>query len=360
MRLLTFLCLITFYCKSQNADTLLPSFLSIPNDTERVNQLYKKGFSLRNSDPSTAYLFAHYCELSALASKSERHLAKSYNLLGVLYYKKGDFKKAINYHQQALELRERCNDLLGTAFSLTNLGNIYVDLKLYHLAEHNHLSALEVYQKLKDETRIANCLINIGILKQEMKQHDAAFEHYKLAYQIGGKLNDYDIRSICLNNMAVTYYYKGEYEKAIGYNQDALELRNMMDNAVEVTDSYINLASCYIQLHEPQKARENLDTAISLSNYFDYYEARQEALKVSADFFYLIKDYQKAFESINRYYAIRDSVLAEQNNAQFLLDFDKPEDSHKSESENIPNRWLLLLLVLGVILIPYYLVKFKR
>lgn len=359
MRLLTFLCLIAFYSKSQSADTLLPSFLSIPNDTERVNQLYKKGFSLRNSEPNTAFQFAHYCEQSALASKSEKHLAKSYNLLGILFYKKGDFKKAIHYHKEALQLRQRCNDVLGTAFSLTNLGNIYVDLKLYHLAENNHLSALEVYQQLKDETRIANCLINIGILKQEMKQHDAAYEHYKLAYQIGNKLNDYDIRSICLNNIAVTYYYKGNYEKAISYNEDALELRNLMDNAVEVTDSYINLASCYIQLHEPQKARENLDTAISLSNYFDYYEARQEALKVSADYFYLVKDYQKAFECINRYYTVHDSVLAEENNAHFLLDFEEPLNNNHN-SENTPNLWMLLLLISAIILIPFYLVKYKR
>jgi hypothetical protein len=72
-------------------DSLLYQTQHIENDTERVNQLYKIGFDNRNIDPDMSYEFAKICEQEALKTNSAKHVAKAYNLLGVLYYKKGNF-----------------------------------------------------------------------------------------------------------------------------------------------------------------------------------------------------------------------------------------------------------------------------
>ena len=107
MRFSLFLLLIYNALSGQENDTLLPRILALNNDTEKVNQLYTRGFSLRNSDPQTAFYYANLCEEKAQISESKIHLAKSYNLLGILFYKKGDYKTALAYHKKAVSVKNR-------------------------------------------------------------------------------------------------------------------------------------------------------------------------------------------------------------------------------------------------------------
>ena len=362
MRLTVFLLVICKCFFAQENDSLLTHILAMQNDTEKVNQLYKNGFNLRNSDPKLAFYYANLCEEQAHVSGSKKHLAKSYNLLGVLFYKKGDFTKALAYHQKALAIRSDCKDKTGMALSQTNLGNIYTDLQLFERAESSYLKALEIFRETGDEKRAADCLINLGVLKQTLKQNEAAFENYVLALKLAEKLNDYDMRSLCLNNMAQVFFDKGNYEKSIAYNEDALKIRNLMDNNLEVADSYLNLASNYIKLKDLEKARENLDTAYSISKHYNYYEAMQTAFKIYSDYYSETKNYEAAYAWLKKYELSKDSIMAEQSSREAAFDFDLPETIGHSyvPQQSIHNLWLLISVLILLIFIPLIFIRFKR
>src|SRR4051812_5797205 len=113
---LFFICVILCRtCFSQVNDSLLYQLNQIPNDTERVNQIYQAGFGIRNSDPDMSYQYAVACKTEALKTKSPLHLAKSYNLLGILCYKKGDYKNALQFQKLALGLNSSVNHVYGIA-----------------------------------------------------------------------------------------------------------------------------------------------------------------------------------------------------------------------------------------------------
>jgi len=118
----------TFISYGYQNDSLLFQLKQIPNDTERVNQIYKAGFNLRNTNPALAYLYAVACEEEAKRARSAKHLAKSYNLIGILCYKKGDYTKALHLQKSALALNESIKYNYGAAINETNLGNIYSDI----------------------------------------------------------------------------------------------------------------------------------------------------------------------------------------------------------------------------------------
>jgi tetratricopeptide (TPR) repeat protein len=283
-------------------------------------------------------------------------------LLGVLFYKKGDFTKALAYHQKALAIRSESKDKAGMALSHTNLGNIYTDLQLFERAESSYLKALEIFRETGDEKRAADCLINLGVLKQTLKQNDAAFENYAQALKIAEKLNDYEMRTLCLNNMAQVFFDKGNYEKAIAYNEDALKIRSMMDNNVEIADSYLNLASNYIRLKDPEKAREKVDSAYAISKRYQYYEATQTAFKVYSDYYFEIKNYEAAYNWLRRYELSKDSIVAEQGSRAASFDFELPETSGHdyAPQEHLKNLWLLISVIILMIFIPVYFIRFKR
>lgn len=363
MRLAVFLSVLFHSLAGRQNDTLLTRILSLRSDTEKVNQLYLQGFSLRNTNPRLAFYYANLSEERAHVSGSKQHLAKSYNLLGILFYKKGDFTKALAYHQKALALRTECKDGNGMAISHTNLGNIYTDLQLFEKAEQAYMQALEIYKELGDEKRAGDCLINMGVLKQTLKQNETAFENYVVALKLAEKINDYQMRALCLNNMAQVFFDKGSYEKSIAYNEGALKLRNRMDNNLEVADSYLNLASNYIKVRDFEKARECLDTAYTIAKTYRYYAAVQHAFRMYSEYYAALRHYEQAYYWLNRHQLSKDSITAEQSTRASEFDFEEPEITGYKllpETQKINNLWLLVSVLVLAVIIPLFLIRFKR
>lgn len=345
--------------KAQTGDTALARIMSLENDTDRVNQLYKKGYALRHSRPQQAYEYALLCKKEADASGSPRHVATSYNLLGILAYKRGEISVALRLHGQALQIRLAENDLVGQANSQTNLGNIYSNQKMYGLAETSYLQSLALYDSVSRIDLKARALVNLGTLKQETNDLQSADEYYKLAFKLAEQSNDYEIRCICLNNMADLFYNKKEYEKSIGYNMDALELRNLMDNQVECTDSYLGLAENYLALKEYGKARTYLDKAYKVSNGFDYFEGKMEASRLLAEYYQATAEYEKALKWIKDYYKMQISVLNEESGEAKAEELQKNRNLVLNGS-NYGNSWLAVLIVVCVVLFPVILWRYKR
>ena len=370
IRYLFLLLIFSTKLHAQDSDSLLPYILQLENDTEKVNQLYNTGYALRNKDPQLAYRFAKYCEEFALKSNSQKHLAKSYNLLGVLFYKKGDLKKAMNYHQLALKLREINKDDLGMGFSLTNLGNIYTDLaiiysdlKLFSKAENCYLQAIEDYNRVNDKKRIADCLMNLGVLKQNQNQYNAAYENYSVAFNIGKQINDYEIESNCLNNLAQIFSDKGDFEKAIAFNEDALKIRDLMEDELGMADSYLSLSEIYLKQKAIEEAAKFLLLAKNISDKNDYFDGKLLVLKFSSQLNVLQNNYKAAYDEINKYCFLKDSLMKSNKEIQNQFNFDENISlvSEKVKSTNgIQNLWLLIILMALLVLIPLTLTRYTR
>lgn len=360
MKVLGFLLIISTALIGQENDSLLQRILLLQSDTEKVNQLYKRGFNLRTVNASSSFQYAKLCEKTALTCGSEKHLAKSYNLLGILHYRKGNYTTALNYHTKALDLRHQCHDELGIAYSQTNLGNIYVDLNLFHKAERCYLMALEAYRKLNNKTMEANTLVNLGVLNQSNKHSNTALEYYKLAHEIGADLNDYDIKSLCLNNMAGVYFEEGNYEKSIAYNQDALKLRDLIDNTVYIGDSYLNLANNYIELKQCTVAKPFLDRAYQIGITNEYFELNREVSKSYATLYSEMGEYKDAFSWLTTYLELKEKLTQQEDSVRRLQFFDEQEPVYKTQHTSHPNTWLLIMLALLILFIPFFIIRFKR
>lgn len=361
--MLRFLILFLFCAStlsSQDADTLLGTILRIENDTERVNQLYKQGFDLVDKNPPLAYQYAHYCEQAAQKSKSQKHISKSNNLLGILFYHQGNYKKALICFESYLKVNTALKNNLGIGFGYTNLGNTYLQLEQFEKAESYYLLAIENYNALNNKTELANGLINLGVLKHQQNQLDAAVENYEKALQIGTKLNDYEIKAICLNNLAQINFDKGIYEKALAYNYDALELRDLMDLDVDKADSYLSLAEVALKQQNIELAEENLNLALALCTQLDYYEGKMTYHKLASDLYVLKNNYQLAYENLKIYNQLNDSLE--------LMQDDEPAEDFKVLEEvdanftkkPFKNMWLISLLSLILIIIPFVLIRHKR
>lgn len=278
------------------------------HDSDRVNLFYKEGFEKRTTDAQYSYLCAKQAEYFSQKISLPYYTSKANNLLGILYYRKGDLKKALSYHKIALNLRTITNDQKGIALSETNLGNIYTDLHEYKLAEMAYLKAIEINNLLGNQKQTANGLLNLGVLKVEEHNLPLAIDYFKKANDLAKKINDYEIEAMCLNNMADVNILLKNYDEAIANAENSIKLKSIMDNEMEMADSYINIANAFMQKNEPEPALENLTIADSIITKYDYIIAKIPSLIIKYTYFEKIKNYELAFKYLKEKNILKDSL----------------------------------------------------
>ena len=351
---------INLNCFGQINDSLISQLKNIPNDTERVNQMYKAGFEMRNSNPELAYQYALVCETEALKSNSDKHLAKAYNLLGVLFFKKGNYEQAIKFQKKALNLNQSANNRLGIAINQTNLGNIYTELNYFNQAESFYLKALQAYNALGNKLQMTRCLMNIGSLKQDQKQYDAAKMQYREALVYANDIGDLELISDCINNIGSAFSDLNNLDSAQLYLEEGLKLREMIDNEFEKVNSYNNLAHVHILKNEFDKAENYLKLAEGICLKYDYPEAKAELYGNLSMYCEAQKQYEQALIWTKNQVALKDSLLiSEKENSQ--LSFSDEESPALNANKNVAsNGWLYVIIGLLSTIIIGLMVKRKK
>lgn len=314
--------LIFFNMWSQSLDSLLIHAAGCSNDTARAALFYNKGYASRLTNTHFSYCCARYCEAYAERADAPYYRAKAATLLGILFYRKQDYKKAMFYHREAMEWSRLAKDSSGLIKSLINMANVTSDLKWFRNAELFYLQALQLSTDSKSEALIRKIYLNLGVLHQQRGNNIKLAEYYYLkALEQSKAKNDFEVQSAALNNLADLAIEQKETEKAEVYAEQALVLKDMMDLKPERADSYLNLARLYLNSKNTDKAALYLDSAQQLIEKYDYEEAKAEFLELKAQ----EAEQMKKFESANFYNKLllhmRDSVSKLKNEVVFDENF---------------------------------------
>ncbi len=361
--LFVFLFLFISRAFSQNFDSLLLYAVKVSTDTAKVNLFYSEGFEKRNRHPQYAYNCARQAEFFGQQAKSNKHLAKAYNLLGILFYKKGDLKTALDYHQKALSLREIENDEYGITLSEINIGNILSDLQKYELAELSYARALQINSKLGTLKQCGNCYINLGVLKMSQAQPDEAEKNFYEAFKIAKSIVDYELEALALNNLSYISILKGNYEVAVSKCFDALKAKDIMDNEVEKTDSYLNLAKAFFYLKDFKNMNFYLAKADSFWRAYNYTEAQFEYYRLVSEIYEYNKNHEAALTAFKRFTELKDSLLTEKQllaASYNFTDYDSKELSAKEKQSFRFPYLMLFVLVFGSGFLFYVVMRNKK
>ena len=246
-----------------------------------------------------------------------------YNNLGISYDGLGDYNKAIEHHEKALEIRINTlgDDHLGVVNSYNNLGVAYNSLGDYNKAIEYHEKALEIRINTLGENHpdVADSYNNLGISYDGLGDYNKAIEYHEKALEIrintlGENKNHRNIiRSYVI--LGEIYHGLGDYNKAIEYHEKALEIRiNTLGNDhLDVADSYDVLGEIYYGLEDYGKAIEYYEKVLEIRintlgkshpDIADYYNNLGAAYNGLSDYNRAIEYYKKALE-------IRINILGE-------------------------------------------------
>lgn len=347
--------------EAQNFDSLKVVASELPHDTDRVNLFYDEGFLNRATDAQYSYNCAKEAERCGQRASLPFYSAKAMNLLGILFYRRGDLSTALSYHKKALKLRTAINDKKGIALSQANLGNIYSDLARYKSAEVAYLAALEINNELNNAKQIDNCLLNLGVLSVQLKAINIAENYFLRALKNAEKRFDYEVQASCFNNLAYINILKQNYDASIANSLNSIKIKNLMDNEMEMADSYLNIAAAYINKKEGLHALENLIIADSIISEFNYLSAKIASFKTWSEYYRSQNDFEKAYSSLQKANALTDSLALanKQIDESNFVETEAEAIGIKTETNKFPFLYFNILILL-IILSAVFVLKNKR
>jgi len=229
--LLTFANLLHQMGRYDLAEKYFRKFLNDPssNPDDLPKCYYALGILTLINDQYDTSLEWHKKSLQLL-SPTDPHLADSYNCIGCIYQKKGDYQQALDYYGQAWQIWTQSfgEEYYKIADCLNNIGCIYEKLDNYSTALEYHQKALVLRQKYlpANHSDLGASYNNIGNVYFLLQKYDFALENYQKAYEI--KLqslpNQHVSLALTLENIGLVYEEKQWLKQALDYYQRAAKI----------------------------------------------------------------------------------------------------------------------------------------
>eukprot|EP00058_Branchiostoma_floridae_P005889 XP_002591377.1 hypothetical protein BRAFLDRAFT_86884 [Branchiostoma floridae] len=213
---------------------------------------------------------SYYNEALKETGQSDHVKLNLFSRLGLVWYIVGNFHKAINYTEQALQM---CRCIYGPttahpdiARSLSNLAKVWSGQGDYRKGIRYCEQALQMYRsiygKSTEHAKIAVTLSHMAQAWHKLSDHRKAISYYEQALQmyrsIYGQSTAHPLIATSLNNMGLVLCDLGDYRKAISFYEQALQMeRSVYGQGTAqpfIASTLNNLGAAWLHLGEHRKA----------------------------------------------------------------------------------------------------------
>jgi tetratricopeptide (TPR) repeat protein len=201
------------------------------------------------------------------------YFATCFNNMGLVYKNMEQYSEALQFLEGSLKMSQKVlppNDP-DLAISHNNIGEVYRNMGEYSKALSFYQTALEIWQQTlpPNHPNLAISYTNIGLAYDNMNEYSKALSFYEKALEIKQKVlpSNHPDLAISYNNIAGVYGYMGEYSKALSFYEKALEIKqkSLSPNHPSVATSYGNIAGVYDNMGEYSKALSYLERALDIN-----------------------------------------------------------------------------------------------
>ena len=184
----------------------------------------------------------------------KRKLIKARLGLGLVYYNRIEYSKALDSYQLALKEAEDLGETALEAESYFNIAEVYLEQSLFSRAMEFYKLSLSAYEKVNDNSSQFWCYTGMGIVQKQCGNYKDAVEFYNKALQkaLSAGLN-YE-EAICYNNLGNVYRKTGDFAKAMESFQKALEVFKKLNEETAISDCLNNIGNLYLDNGDPFRA----------------------------------------------------------------------------------------------------------
>ena len=392
---------LAFSLFSQNADitAIVNSNLSEEAKIHKLNGLatqFIENKQLNEAEKATE-------AISEVAQKSSLEFGKAIALenLGLIAQGRFDYKNAMTYFVSALKIRDAGSDksgvaavksLIGKVFALQNdldnaltnynaamalltenpkdlpiaasihrnLGDLYLQQKLYGKATAAFDEALRIWgEDLGENKKAADVAVFLGKVVGDMGDNDGALTYFTAAMNFHRNLNDVEGIGHDLVNMARIHNALDDRELALEESNQAILAFQEAQNKIGEAEATVLLSNITAQMSNKMQAAILLEKAGELLRGVEVQPGIHEIYKNIAKGFENLGDFAKAYAYANAYSVAKDALFNKEK-ASSLLELTTKYESEfavkeknrqlaefaSKQAQEMKIRWLLIGLVL--------------
>lgn len=262
------------YAKRPNiSDSLAKALEKTQQDSIRVNILIELSHEYLDKNIDSAQIFCTKALDIAKKINYYKGEAESLQMLGTVYYYKGEFVQALDVLENSLKLfktQKNCEHFIVQV--LQTIGVINSILGNNAEALGYFFKIVDIYSASGDSIGLANTLSNIGIVYDKERKYNQAIEYYKKSIEIRGKIGDNAKMSIALNNIGIIYSKLEEYEKALKYFYTSLKNSQSIDDERTLAITLGNIGNVYEKLNDLPKALNFQYQALEIKRKYANYK----------------------------------------------------------------------------------------
>ncbi|MGH7557149.1 MAG: adenylate/guanylate cyclase domain-containing protein [Gemmatimonadota bacterium] len=200
--------------------------------------------------------------LEVLPEKEELLAADLHNGLGAVFLYQSAAERAFEQHSLALKLREKNGDLLGTAKSLLNIGNLFMDLQAdVDSAERYYRQAYRTAESIEDRQMQYSALNNLGRVWTIRGEWSEALETLARAERLLEEMGWSLARYITLQNRVDCEIALGRLDDAIRHLRICREKGDDLLGPVDRVTTRTYLFDAYLRMFADGLAEQALDDA---------------------------------------------------------------------------------------------------
>lgn len=323
---------VCVYGQNGKTDSLENLLSKATVDTSKAVLMTQLGWEYKLSDPERSKELAEKALAISLRSKHETSEAAAYNLFGVYYYFKHDYKQAQPNFNKALDLYKKLNNIKGIASGYSNLASIFADQAMFDSAIVYQQLALKYRIEMKNEKTIADSYTNLGNIYNLKGDYSLAAENLFRAVKIYEKINDSYGLGMSYYNIARTLYMQGKQEDAIKFVLKSREERIKLGDKSGIATTYILEASAFERLKQYEKAAAAINKAIAIEKEINDVYNLQYSYTILANIFFQYRQFDLALE----YYMKSREIAIETDNIQAITNIDFSIGTIYQEKGNYP------------------------
>ena len=264
-------------------------------------------------------------------------LVKAVNIEASVFYRHGEYHKAIEWYLRQLKIAESIHDSINVASAYGNIGSIYSALKNFQEAIKFQKIALEKKLHNRQIKEMATTYSNIGNYYSDIRERDSALYYYRLGLSVSIPNNLRQLSCNIYDDMTTIFDSHEDYDSAFFYNQKALSANQELKDTLEVASNlafkgqiYAHRASKNHSATDYSKAIDNIQESLILFTKMNSKNWIRQVYKKLADIYSEKHELDKAYYYLQKYTALNDSM----RDTTFTLQIAEMTTKYESEKKD--------------------------
>lgn len=264
-------------------------------------------------------------------SKKDKSKAEVYTNLGNLHSKLADYEKAMKYYLEAKKIHETTNNYDGLFHVNQAIGVMYFEKGDLKRAKEYLYGVTKYFSQKKSTTGKADVFTNIAGIYWSENKLDSSLYFFKLSLNEALKSTNIDKIAVTYNNIGHTYNSWKQPDSAIPYFQKSIAYYNKMNNYGGICIANSGLGTSYLMLKNYSQAEKHYQIAISTAEKNNIRKFAINQYKLSSKLYAELKNYKKAYDLLITYIKMKDSLENDNKNRlleemQAKYEYDKQEN----------------------------------